>query len=78
MICPFCGGLKHLKTIDSRRVKKINGTRRRRQCVECGERFTTFELIESENNTLEKIEAALASSVSRAVKKAMTKAKGNK
>ena len=76
MICPFCGGLKHTKTLESRRVKKINGTRRRRQCVECGERFTTFELIESENTTLAQIESFLNSSVSRAVEKAISRARG--
>ncbi|MGE4334554.1 MAG: hypothetical protein AB7E55_01080 [Pigmentiphaga sp.] len=78
MICPFCGGLKHTKTLESRRVKKINGTRRRRQCQECGARFTTFELIESENTTLDQIETFLNASVSRAVKKALAQAKESK
>lgn len=45
MYCPFCGD-KETKVIDSRLVADGNQVRRRRECQECGERFTTFESAE--------------------------------
>lgn len=45
MHCPFCGD-KETKVIDSRLVADGNQVRRRRECQECGERFTTFETAE--------------------------------
>ncbi|AKU91239.1 transcriptional regulator NrdR [Vulgatibacter incomptus] len=45
MKCPFCGELED-KVIDSR-VSQEGGTiRRRRECVVCGRRFTTYERVE--------------------------------
>ncbi|QJQ96926.1 MULTISPECIES: transcriptional regulator NrdR [Halomonadaceae] len=45
MHCPFCG--KHdTKVTDSRLVAEGDQVRRRRQCVDCGERFTTYETAE--------------------------------
>jgi transcriptional repressor NrdR len=43
--CPFCGEDSD-KVIDSRLVQDGNAVRRRRQCLECNERFTTYEYIE--------------------------------
>jgi transcriptional repressor NrdR len=40
MQCPYCGSDK-LKVVDTTDIK--NGIRRRRECQECGERFTTYE-----------------------------------
>jgi transcriptional repressor NrdR len=45
MKCPSCSNLEN-KVIDSRLNKEGNSTRRRRECLSCGERFTTYERIE--------------------------------
>lgn len=45
MFCPFCG-TQETKVIDSRLVSGGEQIRRRRQCIECTERFTTFEFAE--------------------------------
>lgn len=42
MYCPFCTA-KDTKVIDSRLVSSGHQVRRRRECIECHERFTTFE-----------------------------------
>ena len=42
MKCPFCGAAD-TKVIDSRLAAEGEQVRRRRECVECSERFTTFE-----------------------------------
>ena len=46
MKCPFCGCID-TKVIDSRPSEDYQEIRRRRQCTECGKRFTTFEKAES-------------------------------
>ncbi|MDT7525587.1 MULTISPECIES: transcriptional regulator NrdR [Idiomarinaceae] len=45
MHCPFCG-TQDTKVIDSRLVADGASVRRRRECTECKERFTTFETAE--------------------------------
>ena len=45
MFCPFCSA-QETKVIDSRLVSGGEQIRRRRQCIECSERFTTFEIAE--------------------------------
>lgn len=45
MHCPYCNAVD-TKVIDSRLAAEGSQVRRRRQCTECGERFTTFEVIE--------------------------------
>ena len=45
MHCPFCSHTD-TKVIDSRLIAEGSQTRRRRECPECGERFTTFESAE--------------------------------
>jgi transcriptional repressor NrdR len=52
MRCPFCDGEKEsLKVIDSRTCEQGRAIRRRRECLQCSRRFTTYERIE-ENNRL--------------------------
>jgi len=45
MYCPFCGHIE-TKVIDSRLAGEGRQIRRRRECLSCGERFTTFETAE--------------------------------
>jgi len=42
MYCPFCGAID-TKVVDSRLVANGDQVRRRRECLSCEERFTTFE-----------------------------------
>lgn len=46
MLCPFCG-YEESKVIDSRPTEEGSKIRRRRECLKCGERFTTYEVIET-------------------------------
>jgi transcriptional repressor NrdR len=45
MKCPFCGNLED-KVIDSRTSKEGDAIRRRRECLKCGKRFTSYERVE--------------------------------
>ena len=45
MRCPFCGHLED-KVVDSREAKDGDAIRRRRECLECGRRFTSYERID--------------------------------
>jgi len=45
MKCPFCGEIDN-KVIDSRLSKDATAIRRRRECLGCARRFTTYEQIE--------------------------------
>jgi len=45
MKCPFCGHLED-KVVDSREAKEGDAIRRRRECLRCRRRFTTYEHIE--------------------------------
>lgn len=45
MKCPYCGALDD-KVIDSRESQEGEVIRRRRECVKCGRRFTTYERLE--------------------------------
>lgn len=45
MKCPYCGHLGD-KVVDSRESKEGEAIRRRRQCLECGKRFTSYERID--------------------------------
>jgi transcriptional repressor NrdR len=45
MKCPFCSHLEN-RVLDSRLSKEGDMTRRRRECLQCGKRFTTYERIE--------------------------------
>ena len=46
MRCPFCND-EDTKVIDSRPADEQNAIRRRRECVKCGKRFTTYERVET-------------------------------
>lgn len=46
MKCPFCS-FEESKVIDSRPTDEGERIRRRRECISCGKRFTTYEVIES-------------------------------
>ena len=45
MTCPFCGGLED-KVIDSREASDGAAIRRRRECMKCQRRYTTYERLE--------------------------------
>ncbi|MDR2562153.1 MAG: transcriptional regulator NrdR [Holophagales bacterium] len=45
MRCPFCGHLED-KVVDSREAKEGDAIRRRRECLSCGRRFTSYERVE--------------------------------
>lgn len=76
MHCPFCGN-EETKVIDSRLAGEGRQIRRRRQCLDCNERFTTFEsaelvmprLIKSDNSRQPFDEAKLRNSMVRALEK---------
>ena len=46
MRCPYCG-FTESKVIDSRPTEENNSIRRRRECLRCKKRFTTYEKIEA-------------------------------
>ncbi len=46
MKCPFCGD-QESKVVDSRHSEDGLGIRRRRECLACQRRFTTYEVVES-------------------------------
>ena len=46
MKCPYCG-FKESKVVDSRPAEEGNSIRRRRECLSCAKRFTTYETVES-------------------------------
>ena len=46
MKCPYCG-YEESKVVDSRPTDEGEKIRRRRECLGCNERFTTYEIIES-------------------------------
>ncbi|MBQ7922141.1 MAG: transcriptional repressor NrdR [Clostridia bacterium] len=46
MKCPSCGS-RESKVIDSRPVEENNSIRRRRECLDCHMRFTTYEVIDA-------------------------------
>ena len=46
MKCPFCKKQQRTKVVDSRAIKNGRAVRRRRECLKCHERFTTYEELE--------------------------------
>ena len=65
MRCPYC---QHTdtKVTDSRTTDEGNSIRRRRECINCGRRFTTYEIIEEVPLMVRSEETRLNSSHSRA------------
>lgn len=45
MKCPYCGEVES-KVIDSRRLEETNSIKRRRECLSCEKRFSTYERVE--------------------------------
>jgi transcriptional repressor NrdR len=45
MRCPFCNHNED-KVVDSRETNESMAVRRRRECINCGKRFTTYEYVE--------------------------------
>jgi transcriptional repressor NrdR len=76
MYCPFCGHVE-TKVTDSRLAAEGQQIRRRRECLECGERFTTFEsaelvmpqVVKSDQTREPFSEAKLRSGMRRALEK---------
>lgn len=76
MHCPFCSH-EETKVIDSRLAADGRQIRRRRQCLDCNERFTTFEsaelvmprLVKNDNTRQPFDESKLRSSMTRALEK---------
>ncbi len=48
MVCPFCSSVR-TRVVDKRDNKETNVTRRRRECLGCEKRFTTYERVETIN-----------------------------
>jgi transcriptional repressor NrdR len=57
MRCPWCGN-EGDKVVDSRPAERGEAVRRRRQCLACGRRFTTFERVEELGLTVLKRDGA--------------------
>jgi transcriptional repressor NrdR len=57
MKCPFCS-FEEDKVVDSRSTKEGKAIRRRRECLNCGKRYTTYEHIESVPLTVVKKDGA--------------------
>lgn len=53
MKCPHCGYLED-KVVDSRPSQDNRAIRRRRECLQCAERFTTYEYVEQTSLTVVK------------------------
>jgi len=76
MYCPFCGHVE-TKVTDSRLTAEGRQIRRRRECLSCGERFTTFEtaellmprVIKSDGSREPFDEAKLAAGMTKALEK---------
>ncbi len=76
MRCPFCS-FEDTRVVDSRLTDEGDQVRRRRQCLECKERFTTYEaaefsyprIIKSDNRRERFIEDKLRSGILRALEK---------
>ena len=51
MKCPFCN-FEEDKVVDSRSTKEGKAIRRRRECLKCGKRYTTYEYIETVPRTV--------------------------
>lgn len=58
MRCPFCA-CETTKVVDKRDNREDSSTRRRRQCLRCGKRFTTYERIEKMDVSIIKKDGSL-------------------
>ena len=53
MNCPYCSN-PNTKVVDKRKTGESDVTRRRRECLKCGKRFTTYERVETLDITIVK------------------------
>jgi transcriptional repressor NrdR len=53
MRCPYCGHTKN-RVVDSRTSREGQAVRRRRECQQCAERFTTYEVVEERPLSIKK------------------------
>jgi transcriptional repressor NrdR len=53
MLCPYCQN-QDTKVIDSRETENEEATRRRRECLKCKKRFTTYERVETDLRVIKK------------------------
>ncbi len=58
MKCPFCGW-NDSKVVDSRPTEDGERIRRRRECIKCSKRFTTFEIVETTPIMVKKKDGAI-------------------
>ena len=74
MRCPFCA-CDTTKVVDKRDNREDSSTRRRRQCLRCGKRFTTYERIEKMDVSILKKDGSLetfdVSKIVKGIKKAI-------
>ena len=73
MKCPYCG-CSTSKVVDKRDNNEEGITRRRRQCLRCGRRYTTYERIEKVDVSIEKKDGSLENFDIEKLKKGMLKA----
>ena len=53
MLCPYCTD-QDTKVVDKRDLDAVSSTRRRRECLKCEKRFTTYERIETDLRVVKK------------------------
>jgi transcriptional repressor NrdR len=73
MFCPYCQG-EETKVIDKRDNPDTNITRRRRECIDCSKRFTTYERIENITLNVVKRDGRVTEFDRNKLKRSITKA----
>lgn len=73
MKCPFCDS-EATKVIDKRDNRDDSSTRRRRQCLRCSKRFTTYERIEKVDIDILKKDGSLQKFDTEKIRRGLTKA----
>ncbi len=73
MKCIYCG-CEESKVLDSRSTDELNAIRRRRECLNCGRRFTTYETVESTPILVVKSDGSRQTFDINKIKKGMIKA----
>ena len=72
MKCPYCQS-ENTKVIDKRDVEDVGTTRRRRECLKCGKRFTTYERVEKIDLKVVKKDGRVEDYAREKIKKGVTK-----
>lgn len=73
MKCPFCDS-EATKVIDKRDNRDDSSTRRRRQCLRCTKRFTTYERIEKADLSIQKKDGSLEKFDTEKIRKGIKRA----